>query len=416
VKHAVESVHHGGQHALLYLDLDQFKIINDTCGHTAGDELLRQLAVLLKQPIRDNDTLARLGGDEFGVLLARCSLEHAQSVAERMLQLIRDFRFTWLERTFNIGASIGLVMIADGAQTLTDLLRAADMACYAAKDKGRNRIHVYHPGDAELARRHGEMEWVARLNEALAHDWFELHYQRIIALTPAQASVTHQEFLLRLRDADHGLILPGAFIPAAERYNLMPQLDRWVVRHALGYLAAQRTRGGGYPGMCFINLSGATVSDDDFFRDVRELLRAHGVPPDNICFEITETAAIANLASAIDFIEQAKALGCRIALDDFGAGLSSFSYLKTIPADFLKIDGSFVADMLRDPMDSAIVEAIHRIARVAGLQTIAEFVESDAIRHRLVEIGVDYAQGYGIHPPEALAPATVPLPTPATRG
>jgi diguanylate cyclase (GGDEF)-like protein len=416
LKHAVESVRHGGRHALLYLDLDQFKIINDTCGHTAGDELLRQLAMLLKQPIRDNDTLARLGGDEFGVLLARCSLDHAQSVAERMLQLIRDFRFTWLERTFNIGASIGLVMIGDATHTLTDLLRAADMACYAAKDKGRNRVHVYHPGDAELARRHGEMEWVGRLNEALAQDRFELHYQRIIALSPAQAAVTHQELLLRLRDADQGLILPGAFIPAAERYNLMPQLDRWVVRRALDCLAAQRARAGSQTGMCFINLSGATVSDDEFFRDVSALLRAHDVPPHMICFEITETAAIANLASAIDFIEQAKALGCRIALDDFGAGLSSFSYLKTIPADFLKIDGSFVADMLRDPMDNAIVEAIHRIARVAGLQTIAEFVESGAIRQRLVEIGVDYAQGYGIHPPEALAAAAGPLPAAATRG
>lgn len=403
VKRAVENVRHGGQHALLYVDLDQFKVINDTCGHTAGDELLRQLAVLLRQPIRDNDTLARLGGDEFGVLLARCSLEQAQAVAERMLQLIRDFRFIWAERTFNIGASIGLVMITDSAQTLTDLLRAADMACYAAKDKGRNRIHVYRPGDRELARRHGEMEWVARLNAALEQDRFELHHQRIIALAPSEAPVTHREFLLRLKDAEQGLILPGAFIPAAERYNLMPQLDRWVLRHALARLARERAAGG-QAGMCFINLSGASVGDDDFFRDVSTQLSAQRVPPGMICFEITETAAIANLAGALDFIEQAKALGCRIALDDFGAGLSSFSYLKTIPADFVKIDGSFVKDMLHDPMDSAIVESIHRIARVAGLKTIAEFVESDAIRQRLVEIGVDYAQGYGIHRPAPLAP------------
>ncbi len=404
VKHAIEAVRHGGQHALLYLDLDQFKIINDTCGHTAGDELLRQLAVLLKQPIRDNDTLARLGGDEFGVLLARCSLEQAQSVAERMLQLVRDFRFSWAERTFNIGASIGLVMIADPGQTLTDLLRAADMACYAAKDKGRNRIHVYRPGDAELLRRHGEMEWVAHLNEALAQERFELHQQRIVALAPDRAAGAYHEFLLRLKDTNQRLILPGAFIPAAERYNLMPQLDRWVVRHALGYLAAQRARGAARMEMCFLNLSGATVSDDDFFRDVRQALQRSGVPPAMICFEITETAAIANLPGALDFIGQAKGLGCRIALDDFGAGLSSFSYLKTIPADYLKIDGSFVRDMLDDPMDSAIVESVQRIARVAGLQTIAEFVESDAIRQRLVEIGVDYAQGYGIHRPEPLAP------------
>lgn len=412
VKHAIESVSHGGQHALLYVDLDQFKVINDTCGHTAGDELLRQLAVLLKQPIRDNDTLARLGGDEFGVLLARCSLGQAQVVAERMLQLIGDFRFVWSERTFNVGASIGLVMINDGAQTLTDLLRAADMACYAAKDRGRNRIHVYRPGDVELTRRYGEMEWVGRLNDALARDLFELHQQHIVALADNHAPIAYREFLIRLQDADHGLISPGAFIPAAERYNLMPQLDRWVVRNALAHLALERSSGNDTR-MCFINLSGATVGDDDFFEDVRAELTARGVRPGMICFEITETAAIANLVNALDFIEQAKALGCRIALDDFGAGLSSFSYLKTIPTDFLKIDGSFVKDMLHDPMDHAIVESIHRVARVAGLKTIAESVESDAVRQRLIEIGVDYAQGNGIHRPQPLA--APPMAKPAAR-
>ncbi len=403
LRRALEITPHGHCHALLYVDLDQFKIINDTCGHTAGDELLRQVATLLKRPIRSADMLARLGGDEFGALLQDCSFAHAQRIGERMLELIRDFRFTWQGRNFNIGASIGLVMLDRPGQTLADVLRQADMACYAAKDRGRNRIQVYLPDNLELLRLHGEMEWVNRINHALEHDRFEIHHQRMVALngaTPANCC----EFLVRMREADNGgLILPGAFIPAAERYGLMPSLDRWVVSHCFAELAASRAAGTALSqGIAFVNLSGATLNDEDFLAFAKESLERNSLPGEGICFEITETAAIANLNNALAFIDGVKTLGCHVALDDFGSGLSSFSYLKALPADFLKIDGAFIRDMLNDPMDTAIVEAINSIGHVAALKTIAEFVETDAIRARLVDIGVDYAQGYGIHRPEAL--------------
>ena len=403
LRRALEITPHGHCHALLYVDLDQFKIINDTCGHTAGDELLRQVATLLKRPIRSADMLARLGGDEFGALLQDCSFAHARRIGERMLELIRDFRFTWQGRNFNIGASIGLVMLDRPGQTLADVLRQADMACYAAKDRGRNRIQVYLPDNLELLRLHGEMEWVNRINHALEHDRFEIHHQRMVALngaTPANCC----EFLVRMREADNGgLILPGAFIPAAERYGLMPSLDRWVVSHCFAELAASRAAGTALSqGIAFVNLSGATLNDEDFLAFAKESLERNSLPGEGICFEITETAAIANLNNALAFIDGVKTLGCHVALDDFGSGLSSFSYLKALPADFLKIDGAFIRDMLNDPMDTAIVEAINSIGHVAALKTIAEFVETDAIRARLVDIGVDYAQGYGIHRPEAL--------------
>ncbi|MFP5410995.1 MAG: EAL domain-containing protein [Gammaproteobacteria bacterium] len=404
LRHALEIAPHGHVHGLLYIDLDQFKIINDTCGHVAGDELLRQVALLLKAPIRGADILARLGGDEFGVLLQDCPIAHAKRIAEHMLELIRDFRFSWKGRNFNIGASIGMVMLDRPGLTLADVLRQADMACYAAKDKGRNRLQLYLPDDVELRQRHGEMEWVSRLNQAIEADHFMLHHQRIVALHGA-SQPDCCEFLVRLREPGGSrLILPGTFIPAAERYGLMPQLDRWVVAHCLDYLT-QCSAAGRLPGkgMAFINLSGATLNDEHFLGFVRDELERHAIPATQVCFEITETAAIANLKHALAFIDGVKSLGCRVALDDFGAGLSSFSYLKTLPADYLKIDGNFVRDMLDDPMDAAIVEAVNDIGHVAGLKTIAEFVESDAIRARLAEIGVDYAQGYGIHWPEPIS-------------
>jgi diguanylate cyclase (GGDEF)-like protein len=409
---ALDRVGNGVQHALLYMDLDQFKIINDTCGHEAGDELLRQLAVVLREPIRDMDTLARLGGDEFGVLLLHSSLEHAMEAAERMLKAIKDFRYAWRDKTFSIGASIGLVMLSESNQTSSDVLRLADMACYAAKDKGRNRIHVYRADDTELLQRHGEMEWVARINRALEENRFTLYRQCIVPLRGVGEK--HCEFLLRMQDGGNEPILPGAFIPAAERYDLMPRLDRWVVRNAFEYLAESGQAGNRpLPEAHFINLSGATLSDDHFAVYVTEQLKAFGLAPQKIGFEITETAVISNLGSAISFIEQVKHLGCLVALDDFGAGLSSFSYLKTIPADFLKIDGSFIRDLLEDPMDQAIVDAINRIGHVAGLRTIAEYVESEAIRQRLAEIGVDYAQGFAIERPVPLRHAH-PAPAPGS--
>jgi len=399
---ALKSASDEVQHALFYLDMDQFKIVNDTCGHVAGDELLKQVAILLKEPVRESDTLARLGGDEFGVLLEHCSLAHAEEVAGRMLQLVEDFRFAWLDKTFTVGASIGLVMLDGHEQTHTELLRAADMACYAAKDKGRGRVHVYHPDDVELVQRRGEMEWVSQLNRALQNDQFVLYQQCIVALD-GSAGGPCCEFLLRLRGRDGELILPGAFIPAAERYDLMPKLDRWVLTQVFAHLAkrfaALKTAA---DGIYFINLSGATLGDEGFFRLVKESLARNAIPPQSICFEVTETAAIANLGNALSFIQSVKALGCKVALDDFGTGLSSFSYLKTLAADYLKIDGGFVRDMLADPMDAAIVQAVNSIGHVAGLKTIAEFVENADIQARLAEIGVDYAQGYGIHRPEPI--------------
>jgi diguanylate cyclase (GGDEF)-like protein len=395
LQHALRGLEGDVQHALLYLDLDQFKIINDTCGHVAGDELLRQLAVVLRGPVREGDALARLGGDEFGVLLSHCTIDHALRVAERMLHIIQDFRFVWQDKTFTIGASIGLVMLEDRTQTLSDVLRMADMACYAAKDKGRNRVHIYRADDADLVQRHGEMQWVARITQALEENRFELLRQSILPLGPHRDR--HCEFLLRMLDPGGEQIQPGAFVPAAERFSLMPAVDRWVVRNAAAFLAplsaAQRAS---IAETFFINLSGATISDTQFGLFVTEQIRRYRLLPELIGFEITETAVIADLSNAMHFIEQVKGLGCRVALDDFGAGLSSFSYLKTIPADYLKIDGGFIRDMLHDPMDHAIVEAINRIGHVAGLKTIAEFVESREIRERLTEIGVDYAQGYGI--------------------
>lgn len=401
LQRSLRTVGNGVQHALLYMDLDQFKIINDTCGHVAGDELLRQLAMLLRAPVRDGDSLARLGGDEFGLLLNQCPLEKALQVGERMLRTIGDFRYVWEDNSFTVGASIGLVMLDDRTQTLSDVMRMADMACYAAKDRGRNRVQVYRADDAELQQRHGEMKWVARLNHALEENRFVLFRQRIMPL--GDKNEQHCEFLLRMLNERGEHILPGAFIPAAERYNLMPAIDRWVVRNACSFLAQNSARTDcANTELFFINLSGATLGDDHFAAYVTDQIKAQGLSPELIGFEITETAVIANLSTAMSFIDKVKQLGCRVALDDFGAGLSSFSYLKSIRADYLKIDGSFIKDMLDDPMDHAIVEAINNIGHVVGLQTIAEFVESDATKQRLKQIGVDYAQGNAIQRPNPL--------------
>lgn len=405
---AVDEVHEQGvHHALLYIDLDQFKIVNDTCGHTAGDQLLKQLAVVLQDSLRDSDTLARLGGDEFGLVLHGATGKQARRIAEKLLSVIKSFRFSWQGKTFVVGASIGVVEITTRYREPSDVLVAADMACYAAKERGRSQIHVYREDDSELARRHGEMQWVASIPEALENNRFTLYYQPIVPLgSKGHNGSRFLEILVRMVSDDGRLVLPGAFIPAAERYNLMPSVDRWIIENAL---RAVSEAGGNYFAQdtqltAFVNLSGASLSDETLYAFIRDQMHRYQVSPENVCFEITETAAIADLPTALKFINAIKNEGCLVALDDFGSGLSSFSYLRTIPADFIKIDGAFVREMLVDPMSAAIVESIHRIARVAGLRTIAEHVEDDEVRAHLATMGIDFAQGYAIANPEVLEP------------
>ena len=395
----------GHTHALLYLDLDQFKIVNDTCGHLAGDELLRQLSLLLQQNIRDADTLARLGGDEFAVLLIDCSVMQARQVAEGLLDTVNSFRFVWEENSFDVGASIGLVPIDAASLGEASLMSAADVACYAAKDHGRNRIHEYQSGDSDLAMRHGEMQWISRITQALEEDRLILYGQEVRRVSPRGGQQERRyELLVRLRDRDGNIVPPGAFIPAAERYNMMPTIDRWVVRKAFSFYRAVARSGRPVQDLCFaINLSGSSLGDEYLLSYVQQGLEEFGVPPGAICFEITETAAITNLTTAVRFMQELKQTGCGFALDDFGSGLSSFGYLKNLPVDYLKIDGSFVKDMVDDPIDHAMVEAINQIGHVMGIQTIAEFVENEEILECLRAVGVDYVQGYGVHCPEPLA-------------
>ncbi|WP_235981430.1 EAL domain-containing protein [Aquipseudomonas ullengensis] len=387
-----------GRHALMFLDLDQFKLVNDTCGHAAGDELLREVCTSLQHHVREGDTLARLGGDEFGVILENCPAEAAARVAEALRKAVQDVRFNWGGRSFSISVSIGLVQIPPGQTSLAELLRTADLACYSAKEKGRNRVHAFQPDDSELSLRVGEMSWVQRIHAALEEGRFRLYAQRIVALHGGEGD--HLEILLRLHDETGQLVGPGTFIPAAERYGLMPLIDRWVVRNTFQALALHLQDEGARPLSCAINLSGASIGDSAFLGFLREQFSSQGIPPQLICFEITETAAIANLGDATRFINELKVLGCRFSLDDFGAGMSSFMYLKHLPVDFLKIDGSFVRDMLVDPIDRAMVEVINHIGHVLGKLTVAEFVESEAILAALREIGIDYAQGYVLDVPK----------------
>ncbi len=399
LEQAIETARSGHtQHALCYLDLDQFKIVNDTCGHIAGDELLKQLTAHLQMRVRETDTLARLGGDEFGILLEHCPIDEASETAETLREVVKKFRFAWEEKVFEIGASIGVVPITTDSGSIVDVLSAADSACYVAKDHGRNRIHVYQPEDSALAKRHGEMQWVHRVNSALSEDRFRLFFQKVLPLS-ADEHEQYGEILVRLIDETGTLVLPMAFIPAAERYQMMPAIDRWVLSATLTALR-ERVPVLGEISVCAINLSGQSLCDDHFLASVVDMLDASSINPAHICFEITETAAIANLARAMRFITVLKGMGCRFALDDFGSGLISFMHLKHLPVDFLKIDGSFVRDMAKDPVDAAMVEAINRIGHVMGIRTIAEAVENQATLERLRDLGVNYAQGTVIAQPE----------------
>jgi diguanylate cyclase (GGDEF)-like protein len=386
-------------HSLCYIDLDNFKIVNDTCGHAAGDALLQQLTETLRGLVRTTDVVARLGGDEFVLLLVNCPLEQAQKIGEKVRKKINEHRFTWQDRTYPVSASIGIVEIAPNCADVATVLSTADVACFAAKDLGRNRVHVYLETDGESARRHGEMQWYARITQAHAENRFTLYHQRIESLNHNAPRGEHFEILVRMLDEHGQLVAPGAFLPAAERYNLMPMIDRWVINETFAILRQRNTMGHAFPETVAINLSGASLGDGGLLDYIQDKFSQHRIPAHVICFEVTETAAVSNLVHAVDLIQNIKAMGCRFSLDDFGSGLSSFTYLKNMPVDYLKIDGSFVKDMLSDSINLAMVQSINQIGHVMGIKTIAEFVESEQLAERLKALGVDFAQGYGIEKP-----------------
>jgi diguanylate cyclase (GGDEF)-like protein/PAS domain S-box-containing protein len=394
----------GDHHALLYMDLDQFKVVNDTAGHAAGDEMLRQLADKLRLQIHGNDTLARLGGDEFGVLLEHRSLDDALKIANALRKIVQDFRFTCEGRTFEVGVSIGLAPITAHSGSPANLMSCADAACYAAKDNGRNRVSVYNPEDIDLMQRQSEMRWVTDISKAFEEQRFRLYSQPIRPLGEEQIGGHHCEILLRMIDVNGEVISPGTFMPAAERYGLMPVIDRWVIRTLFAAVSESLSRSAesNPPRICSINLSGASLNDEYFPGFLRDQISRYRIPPTALCFEITETVAISNLESVRRFMLELKQAGCRFSLDDFGSGMSSFAYLKDLPVDYLKIDGMFVKNMVQNPIDLAMVEAINRIGHVMGIQTIAEFVEDEAILEKLRSLGVNYAQGYWVGMPAPL--------------
>ncbi len=409
VEQAINSARNlGKSHALCYLDLDQFKVVNDTCGHHAGDELLKQLTSLLLKGLRDSDILARLGGDEFGVLLYGCPINRATSIAENLRKIIEEFRFAWDGKAFRVGLSIGVVTINENTEGLTELLSAADSACYVAKERGRNCVHVFEVDDKAVAEHHGQMRWMQRIQRALDHDLFELYIQAIVPVNGSARQERHGEILLRMIDdtslTGNEIVPPNAFIPAAERYHLMPQIDRWVMKNVF-YELARRKKSPIQLTTCAINLSGQSLSDLNLLDFIVELIHETQVSPYILCFEITESAVIANLDIAKEFITRLKLMGCRFALDDFGSGLSSFGYLKQLPVDYVKLDGAIVRDIADSRVNHAMIQAINYVTHVMGMKSIAEYVENEAIFNVLREISVDYAQGYAIERPRFFARA-----------
>ena len=396
------------QHALCHLDLDAFKLINDTCGHTAGDQLIRQIASLLKQRIRQRDLLARLGGDEFAILFRNCSADEARQRAQEICNAIHQFRFHWHGRTFSPRVSAGLVPLTSETSGPETLLGAADAACFVAKESGGGRIHVFEPGDTAIAERYGEMQWISRIQKGLDENRFCLWHQSIRPIRDDMPEPPLSELFIRLIDTEGNVVSPGTFIPAAERYGLIAAIDRWVVKSALRFMS----NGGmplGTPDARFaINISGQSLGADGFLDYIINEIEGTGIAPNRVLFEITETSAIANLRKAMRFISILKEMGCLFVLDDFGQGLSSFSYLKNLPLDFIKIDGAFVREMVKDPIQAALVSSIRDIGEVMGLQTIAESVEDAATFEALTTIGVDYVQGYFLDRPHPLPTSSSP--------
>lgn len=402
----IENAHsNASQHALIYLDIDQFKVVNDTCGHTVGDELLIQTTGIIKTVVRASDLCARLGGDEFGIILENCSLEKALFISQRLHARLNEHKLVWEENTFNINSSIGLVMINEQSIDLSSVLAAADDACYVAKDEGGNRIKIYETTGNLFQKRRGEMQWISKLTRALEENRFRLYYQPIVPLRKDKALPKKLEILIRMVDEQNKIIMPIDFIPAAERYNLMPAIDRWVIKHSLeAYRELLISMGPDKEIDLFcINLSAASLADERCFTFIKEQFQTTSAPPTGFCFEITETAAISNMGVASKLIHDLKEIGCTFALDDFGSGFSSFNYLKNLPIDYLKIDGSFVKDMHSDQVNCAMVEAINNLGHAMGIRTIAEFVANSNIKERLIDIGVDFAQGYEIGKPQDLS-------------
>ncbi len=384
---------------LCYIDLDQFKLINDTCGHSAGDELLKNITALLQKELQDIGILARLGGDEFGLLLKNCDLVHAQEISKQLLESIQQFQFTDSGNNFTISASIGISVISQAAKNCEEILSNADSACHLAKENGRNRVQVFTEEDDKLLNQQRAMHWVSRINHALEENRFQLYFQEIISLKSQEPSfILHGEILLRMIDKEGDIVSPNNFLPAAEKYNMISLIDEWVVKHTIEWLATRKDKV-----LISINLSGMSLSNRDFLSFVISTIKQYKINPELLCFEITETAAINHLNVAITFMNTLKKLGCTFALDDFGSGLSSFSYLTSLPVDYLKIDGAFVMDIDKDPLHYAMVKSINEVGQTMGIKTIAEFAASEGIIESLREIGVDNAQGYAIARPVPLS-------------
>jgi len=386
-------------HVLCFLDLDHFKIINDTCGHVAGDRLLQNISTLLRKHTRKHDTLGRLGGDEFGLLLENCPTVKAAEIAEGLVGLVKNYNFVWEKRNFSVGVSIGLIPITHESESVARLMSQADMSCYAAKDMGRNRVHVHELGGSHITQMHNEMHWVANIRDSITENRFMLYVQPITPVADTTTSQHMYEVLLRLRDDDGNIVSAGPYIPAAERFGLMRDVDHWVLEKAFEYITHIYSTIDQLDLRLFINLSGNSFTDPEIRSMILDSIDLGRIPSRSVCFEITETCAVKDIATAVEFMNILKLSNCQIALDDFGSGMSSFTYLKNMPVDYLKLEGTIVNQMANNTIDHAMVAAMNQIGRIMNIKTIAEYVESAEIFNRLSAIGVDYAQGYHISKP-----------------
>jgi len=390
-----------GLNIMCYVDLDQFKIVNDTSGHAAGDELLKHISLILERGVGEKDIVARLGGDEFGILFLGKTIDEATKMCNKILRSIKEYRFSYDDKIFVVGASMGMVPIERDCCTLIDIISAADTACYQAKEKGRNCIHIASRDDKEMQERRGEMQWLAKLTQALDDEMFRLYVQPIKPLMHEERSIAHYEVLIRLEDKDGKIISPMAFIPPAERYGMMQRIDRWVIEEVFKQYTILYEKSNKLFSFS-INLSGTSLNDESLGGYIEDMFTRYSVPYKSICFEVTETAAVANLGLALKFINRMRELGCKFSLDDFGSGLSSFSYLQNMPVDYLKIDGAFVCDIDVNEVNKAMVKSINEISHVMGMKTICEFVENIEVENALKEMDVDFAQGYYYAKPEAI--------------